>query len=131
MNIIINKKIKDVFVEDESIILFFEDDTKIKYATEHDQDCCEHVYGDFSVFEHYKKSILEDLIAIEEIQLVKVNGDGFLLRFLGVYDNSVKVFVPCYDFQNGCYSSDLSLTITQDDVKTNIDISDLVSHHYR
>jgi hypothetical protein len=133
MDIQVNKKVKDVIVEEESVTLILEDDTKIKYATEHDQDCCEHVYGDFSSFELYKKDILKKFSSYEvlsKIELARILGDGFLLRFLSKdNDEAVKVFVPCYDFQNGYYSDDLELIITNENTSTRIDISDLVSHH--
>lgn len=121
------KKVTKINVEDEKLMLSFEDGETISYETQHDQDCCEHVYGDFSIFNYYKDELLnKELI---EIELVKVEGDGFLLRFNDIFYGSTKVFIPCYDFQNGYYSSELKLQITRNEVKTEIDISDLVSHH--
>lgn len=121
------KRITKIKVEEEKLTLGFEDGETITYETEHDQDCCEHVYGDFSIFDYYKNELLGKKLV--EIELVKVEGDGFLLRFNGEYSQSTKVFVPCYDFQNGYYSSDLILKITKGEIKTEVNISDLVSHH--
>ena len=123
-----SKKIQDIKVEEEKLTIIFEDGEIISYATEHDQHCCEHVYGDFSIFKYNKEELLNE--KIKEIELVKVEGEGFLLRFNKDYSSSTKVFIPCYDFQNGYYSSNLKLQITRGETKTEIDITNLVSAHY-
>jgi hypothetical protein len=78
-------------------------------VVDHIQDCCEHVYADCAQ--------LKDKIGQEFSSFVveKVPGSGF--RVGGE-------FVPCYDIQNGYYSSDLTLTATICGVETKIDLSD-------
>lgn len=45
-----------------------------------------------------------------------------------VFDEK-KVFIPCYNYQNGYYGSDLELIIKNNNVQTKIDISNLVEDH--
>jgi cellulose synthase/poly-beta-1,6-N-acetylglucosamine synthase-like glycosyltransferase len=54
---------------------------------------------------------------------------GFLLCFEESYGYGEKVFVPCYNEQNGYYEDNLELIISVDGVKTKIDISNLVEDH--
>ena len=97
----------------------------------HDQDCCENVFADLGVFKDYNKDIIGK--NIKDLVLKEVNGIGFLMNFYRDYDDSVKVFIPCYNYQNGYYSSDLKLVINiDDDYKReymSFDISHLVEDH--
>jgi len=88
----------------------------------HSQDCCEQVYADFSAlndtgFENEMKRIkptFEQVVAsIEKLSY------GF--RVMGY-------FVPCYDIQNGYYSNNLEIRITEKGKKFVIDVSDCQSH---
>jgi hypothetical protein len=93
----------------------------------HNQDCCESVYADFSVFD----SLIKDLGSTTKIEIKAVEDSGILFFF---YDGSssygdprrIGVLVNCYNSQNGYYSSDLYLTIRNGDVKTEIDVSAVV-----
>ena len=75
-------------------ILFDDETGLIDY---HDQDCCEHVYADFS---NLDSDILNH--EFKNINLQKVD-KGF--RF----GDSRKYFVPCYNEQNGYYSDYLEI----------------------
>ena len=75
----------------------YDNGTTITYY--HEQDCCENVYADWSALDD---TGFDDNI-INEIEIEKVEGSGFIIN---------GYFVPCYDEQNGFYSSDLELIIT-------------------
>lgn len=78
----------------------------------HNQDCCEAVYADWNAL---KDSNIMDFDFPENFTIEGVPNSGFRI---GPY------FVPCYDQQNGYYSSDLSLIITYPNRRTRIwDIS--------
>jgi len=117
--------IKAITVEDESLTIDADKHTKI--ATEHDQDFCENVFGDFSISKYYEKELVGKTVG--SLTLKRVEDMGFLLCFDGGYRKEVKIFIPCYNYQNGYYSSNLSVEITQDGTKTEVDISDCVEDH--
>jgi hypothetical protein len=96
---------------------------RISLEDEHQGDCCENVYADFSTLELYKSQLVG--IEFEKFEIAEVEGDGILLRFdKGQHSTPVKVFIPCYNEQNGYYSSELKLVIKVDDnPPTTIDIS--------
>lgn len=77
----------------------------------HYQDCCEQVYADFNYIKNYNiidgSKTVFDLEFEENIldYIEKVEDMGF--NFLDKSGN--KVFVPCYNIQDGYYSSNLSL----------------------
>lgn len=87
-------------------------DNGLELWDHHDQDCCESVYADFSVADSYNciagdKSVydldFDDKTLLDTIE--RVCGEGFNL-----FDREGNsVFIPCYNVQNGWYSSDLSL----------------------
>lgn len=76
----------------EDVIKFSDGSTL--YA-DHEQDCCEHVWADFNAIES-----LAWYTNFEEFNIEVVEGSGFRLNGF---------FVPCYDEQNGYYSSNLSI----------------------
>lgn len=91
------------------------DDNKIEFSDgstityEHEQDCCEVNWADFSVLEvFYKGEEFEDY-------KVKPIEDGFLLILEGVEPSkrSHSIYIPCYSDQNGYYSSDLTITVNK------------------
>jgi hypothetical protein len=75
-------------------ILFDDETGLIDY---HEQDCCEHVYADFS---NLDSGILNHEFKNINLQEVK---EGF--RF----GDTRKYFVPCYNEQNGYYSDYLEI----------------------
>jgi hypothetical protein len=98
----------------------------------HEQDCCESVYADFSILKDYNLSTvtgktidIKDIEFVEDIEkyIEKVEDAGFnIISKIGE-----KFFVPCYNSQNGYYSSDLSLIIRKNNnAKVEINISDCV-----
>lgn len=97
------------FITEEEIV--FEDGRTITYH--HDQDCCERVYADFMAVEDGIKDH-----EFKNISIVGVKNAGFKLN---------GYFIPCYNSQNGCYSSDLELIINYPDGRRLIqDISEFV-----
>lgn len=120
-------EIQSMTVEGEGVQLDFADGTKLIFATHHDQDCCEHVYGDFSVMKYHEKELVGK--TLREVQVKRVEGMGFLLCFNSGWDENTKVFIACYNYQNGYYSSDLELTIDDNGTKITVDVSDCVEDH--
>lgn len=118
-------KIKEI---NETSIIF---DNDYKLETFHDQDCCEEVYADFSVLQTYNVSnITGKTINIREIdfeenlnKLVKgIEGQGFnLISKIGE-----NFFVPCYNEQNGYYSSNLELILRKNKNTETLDITDFI-----
>ena len=93
--------------------IFFTDGSTISY--EHEQDCCEVNWADFSVLEvFYQDEEFDDFEVIPE------DDCGFLLELKQRntelcwdydYIPTKKIFIPCYSEQNGYYSSDLTIII--------------------
>lgn len=118
-------KIKSI---NENNIIF---DNDYKLEAFHDQDCCEEVYADFSVLQTYNVSnITGKTINIREIdfeenlnKLVKgIEGQGFnLISKIGE-----NFFVPCYNEQNGYYSSNLELILHKNKNTETLDITDFI-----
>ncbi len=126
----LGKEIKDLVINDQitdSEITLVTDSGDIRFGSNHDQDCCENVYADFSVLKYVKDIIVGKNIT--EIVVKAVDEMGFLLDFRYNYDSHEKVFIPCYNYQNGYYGSNLELLINNNGVETKIDISNLVEDH--
>lgn len=129
----VNLKLEEFEIEEESIKLKFKEGEEIVISSYHDQDCCEHVYADFSVFTMYVDEINKEANSdyepeLKGITIKQVLGDGILVNF-EFWNTYVKVFVPCYDYQNGYYSDQLAIKINNKGVETTIDVSDCVEHH--
>lgn len=76
--------------------IFMDDGTRI--SDYHDQDCCECVYAEFKAIKDQPIMDQEfDTIVIESVE-----DAGFRLN---------GTFVPCYNYQNGWYSSDLTIIV--------------------
>lgn len=116
-------EITDFGLFEGGVLIKTADGKSIKIADHHDQDCCENVYADFSALEYYVKEIKGQ--TFESLSIKAVENIGFLLCFEQRWHDSVKALVPCYNKQNGYYSSALALVLERDGVKTEIDISDL------
>jgi len=99
----------------------FESGLVLSIEDEHYQDCCERVYADWSDSKYVLPHL--DGKKIKEVSIKGIEGEGFLIRLGGNWNSGAKVFIPCYNSQNGCYSSDLKLNITINEVKTTVDIS--------
>jgi hypothetical protein len=104
-----------------SKIVFTGIDKIVTISDIHEQDCCESVYADWSPIKD------SDSEYFSKLEIKSVKDIGFLLCF-----NDTKTLVPCYNQQNGYYSSNLSLEITKQNVgsdiisKQSIDISDCI-----
>lgn len=101
----------------------------------HCQECCESVYADFN----YLKEMNVIPSTGENIKITDIDFDEDIqnhieyekeMGFKLISKDGSKWFVPCYDQQNGCYSSDLELIITKKDIKITIDISDYVKEEH-
>ena len=88
----------------------------------HEQDCCEHVYADFSILCYYKRKRSFDR-NYKKLIIKEVPKAGLLLIFVRDRFFQRKIFIPCYNEQNGYYSSDLTLQIKHNDKVEEIDIS--------
>lgn len=83
----------------------------------HDQDCCEHHYLDFS-------NVVDDLMGLDfdlsSDFFEKV--EDFGIRLLPL--NAHPVSVPGYGYNNGYYSSNLSLVLSRPGKETTFDITE-------
>ena len=89
----------------------------------HSQDCCEHVYADWLMIQDYLSQI--EGKEISKLIIKAVDEIGLLLCF-----DDVKVLIPCYDEQNGYYSSNLELSICTDGYTKKIDVSAYVEERH-
>lgn len=87
-----------VRVNDNNTLVF---DTGDSIYSNHQQECCEYNYPDFTQLEDqaFQTDFSEDL-TFEEVE-----GAGFRFGSVG----TPMFFVPCYSEQNGYYSSDLEI----------------------
>lgn len=118
-------KIKQI---DEDKIVF-DNNYELRYY--HEQDCCESVYADFEMLKNYNVSVKTGKnINIKEIEFAEtleslvegVPQAGFNIISI----TGEKFFVPCYNEQNGYYSSDLELILVKDKTQEIMDISEFV-----
>lgn len=109
---------------DLDVIFIGDNNYTLELSYYHEDDCCEKVYADFSVIEYYIKDIIKFGI-INEIIIKTVEDTGFIICFNGKeYKRPLKIFIPCYDEQNGYYSSKLELIIKSGNISIDkIDIS--------
>jgi len=87
----------------------------IRIETNHDQECCERVYADFSVFEFFKEEIKKREIV--KIEIKKVENTGFIIfvYFFNKYqEERTGILVNCYNEQNGFYSDELEIKVYKD-----------------
>lgn len=127
----INQQITSVKTGENGLVLKLAE-TTLTFTHEHEQDCCENVFADFSPMEDHADQLDNKFLA--ELIIKGVDEMGFLLCFILKQneDNhdytreSLKVFIPCYNEQNGYYSDDLTLVIELNNTKTTIDISGFV-----
>jgi len=125
LDINFTEKVKISKVDDEGII--FTDGSQL--GSYHDQDCCEHVYANWEDIKGETPDIWFMGFSIEG-----VSGSG--LNIL-LYPNTlnkyiyIRLFVPCYNHQNGYYSSNLALIYTSAaNITTTVDITDFVEDNY-
>ena len=118
-------KIKEI--KEDGII--FDNGYELEYY--HEQDCCEHVYADFDILSNYNLSTktgktinIKEIDFKEELEelIEGIQEQGFNI----VSKIGEKFFVPCYNEQNGYYSSELELILRKGKTKEIIDISNFV-----
>ena len=91
---------------------------------EHEQDCCENVYADWSTLPLQQDQFMNK--DIDSIEIKGVEELGFLIIFKNK-DNVVdKAMINCHNEQNGYYSNELKLIIKYNGKETTADISDFV-----
>ena len=114
-------KINIIKISEDEVIIET-DSEMIKLESYHSQDCCESVNADMATIKLYKEQLVDKYF--NEIVVKGVKDMGFLLCFMGnTYENpNVKIFVPCYNSQNGYYSDNLELRINIGNTTTNVDL---------
>ena len=110
--------------------IIFNNGTKLSHY--HRQDCCENVYADWEYLKQY--NVLPS--TGETISIYDIEFDDSITNNIDYEKNmgiklisktGDKWFIPCYNEQNGYYSSNLSLIIEFEDKPTiTIDITDYV-----
>jgi hypothetical protein len=96
-------------------------DTIIKLSYNHNRDCCENVYADFSIIKHY----IQQLNAEYKQLIIKSCPEmGFILHFVADWYYDEKILIPCYNEQNGYYNDNLDLIIEVNGIKKTIDITE-------
>ena len=115
-------------INDSGII--FNNGTKL--SDYHSQDCCENVYADWEYLKQY--NVLPS--TGETISIYDIEFDDSITNNIDYEKNmgiklisktGDKWFIPCYNEQNGYYSSNLNLIIEFEDKPTiTIDITDYV-----
>ena len=99
MKDILLTKITDEYIE-------FSDGKKITYF--HDQECCECNFADFKALEN----IVQEMEGFDlPLTFERIDGLGF--RFGNKYE---MYFVPCYSFQNGYYTDEITIKFDGEDV---------------
>lgn len=96
----------------------------IAFTYEHEPDCCEVNWADFSVLEVFYKN--EEF---DRYEVAPVDG-GFVLKLIsnhgGAFDyefTKLGIYIPCYSDQNGYYSSDVDIIVTKGESSTKFNIA--------
>lgn len=90
-------------VTDEAII--FDNGNKITF--DHEQDCCENNYADFSILD--ERTVNYDFNFDEDLTFKFVDGAGFMFGSKDALRYIHWIFIPCYSDQNGYYSTDIDI----------------------
>jgi len=99
-------------------------DNQSELCSEHEQDCCENHYLDFSNLTVEDFDNLDfDLTSPDFFERV----DGYGIRLIPV--NGHPINIPGYGYNNGYYSSDLTLVMYNSGVVTKFDISECQEVH--
>ena len=85
-------------VTDEAII--FDNGNTITF--DHEQDCCEYNYADFSILN--ENVVNYDYDFKENLKFKAVEGMGFKFGSDGRW-----IFIPCYSEQNGYYTEEIDI----------------------
>jgi len=110
------KNLKAVKIENDELV--FNDGTRL--LSNHDQDCCEHHYLDFASLDISDFDGLEFDLTNDDF-FEKIEDYGIALKPI----NGFPVRIPGYGSNNGYYSSNLDLILTNGaDFKKTFDISE-------
>lgn len=118
---------KIIEIKEDKIIF----DNGYELESYHEQDCCEHVYADFEILKDYNVSTktgktinIKDIDFEEHLEYLiqGIENEGFNM----ISKIEEKFFIPCYNSQNGYYSSELELILKRGKVKEVMDISEFV-----
>jgi hypothetical protein len=118
----IDKKITNITYNDGGVIMDFGIE-KIILEDYHEGDCCEHVYADWTQMKYYLEDLKTDVV-IKEFIICGVKDIGLLLCFYFDWEKSIKIFIPCYNEQNGYYSDELELKINDSNKQQIINITE-------
>lgn len=97
-------KIKEVTSEK----IIFDNGAFISY--DHDQDCCEYNYADFSILN--ENVVNYDYDFDEKLEFKAVENLGFMFGSNGRW-----IFIPCYSEQNGYYTDQIDIYYTTGTLK--------------
>ena len=83
---------------------------------DHEQDCCERNYADFSILDTFYHGEEFDYVTISAAD------EGFLLNLHGVepfasFGEPMKIFIPCYSVQNGYYTTHLVVSLCHENME--------------
>lgn len=101
---------------DDDCRFIFENEFNILIAAHHKQDCCEDVYAYFSDLDLHFALLKNN--EYNQLKIKPIKDEGFLMIFGLIFDEDeceapffTKIFIPCYNDQNGYYSANLKLII--------------------
>ena len=107
--------VKVVYVDDD--VLRFDDGSEL--SSSHESDCCESHYLSFAESTLFDFEGLDfDLSSSDFFEKV----EGYGIRLLPT--NGHPVSIPGYGYNNGYYSSELTLVLTRPDSTTKFDVTD-------
>lgn len=97
--------------------IIFDDGSYISY--DHEQDCCEYNYADFSVLDVMLGHDKDD-IEFDSFEIDTIDDGGFLVK-LKLTGNKIlrapyrNIFIPCYSEQNGYYTTNIRIVYSDKD----------------
>lgn len=97
--------------------IIFDDGSYISY--DHEQDCCEYNYADFSVLDVMLGHDKDDM-EFDSFEIDCIDDGGFLIK-LKLTDNKIlrapyhNIFIPCYSEQNGYYTTNIRIVYSDKD----------------
>lgn len=80
---------------------------------DHEQDCCEHNFADFSVLN--ENNVYYNHEFSEALSFEYIGEEGFRFGSDGIW-----IFIPCYSCQNGYYSTEIDIYYCSDKVLSGI-----------
>lgn len=120
--------VSDLTVSESDFTVQRNDLKPIRLSHYHEQDCCESVYADWP---YTRPFIAQDFTPkyYETLRVFGVPDGGIVMRFFPPEAEGtppISFFVPCYNSQNGYYSSALDLACDQDRFSVSDFVKDLI-----